>query len=245
MNENLDDVKRVLEAALLVSDEPLSLKALARLFDTEVDLDNLRKVLDELKVDWAGRGVELVQVASGWRFQSRPEVQKYLDRLNPEKPPRYSRAVLETLAVIAYRQPVTRGDIEDIRGVTVSPQILKTLEARGWIDQVGHREVPGRPALWATTRKFLDDLGLRSLTELPSLDQFVVDERLLLEGAAETASTDVLEQDAPTPPDVQNERGEVSGARPGEGQALAIRDNPPMEAVIEYADRGLPPSIDV
>lgn len=180
MDENLNEVKLVLETALLVSHEPLSLTQLSKLFDTEVDNDNLRKVLDDLKQDWQGRGVELIQVASGWRFQARPEYQTYIDKLSPEKPPKYSRAVLETLAIIAYRQPVTRGDIEDIRGVTVSPNILKTLEGRGWIDVVGNREVPGRPALYATTRQFLDDLNLRSLQELPSLDQFVVDEQMMM-----------------------------------------------------------------
>lgn len=180
MDEHLNDVKLILETALLVSHEPLSLHQLGKLFDTEIDNDNLRKVLDDIKSDWSGRGVELAQVASGWRFQARPEYQSYLDRLSPEKPPKYSRAVLETLAIIAYRQPVTRGDIEDIRGVTVSPNILKTLEGRGWIDIIGNRDVPGRPALYATTKQFLDDLNLRSLQELPSLDQFVVNEQMLI-----------------------------------------------------------------
>ncbi len=180
MDEHLSDVKLILETALLVSHEPLSLHQLGKLFDTEIDNDNLRKVLDDIKSDWSGRGVELTQVASGWRFQARPEYQSYLDRLSPEKPPKYSRAVLETLAIIAYRQPVTRGDIEDIRGVTVSPNILKTLEGRGWIDVIGNRDVPGRPALYATTKQFLDDLNLRSLQELPSLDQFVVNEQMLI-----------------------------------------------------------------
>ncbi len=181
MSESLNNVKLILETVLLVSPEPLSLAQLAKLFEGNVDTDNLRKVLDEIRGEWSSRGVELVQVASGWRFQAKPEYQVYIDRLSPEKPPKYSRAVLETLAIIAYRQPVTRGDIEDIRGVAVSPNILKTLEGRGWIDVVGHREVPGRPALYATTRQFLDDLNLRSLQELPSLDQFVVNEQLLAE----------------------------------------------------------------
>ena len=180
MDENLSDVKLILETALLVSHEPLSLHQLGKLFETEIDHDNLRKVLDEIKVDWLARGVELVQVATGWRFQARPEYQRYIDRLSPEKPPKYSRAVLETLAIISYRQPVTRGDIEDIRGVTVSPNILKTLEGRGWIDIIGNRDVPGRPALYATTKQFLDDLNLRSLQELPSLDQFFVNEQMLI-----------------------------------------------------------------
>jgi segregation and condensation protein B len=172
MDDNLDltHVKTVLETALLTSQEPLTLADLKKLFDEELANETLRKVLDDLRADWEGRGVELVAVASGWRFRARPETQKFLDRLSPQKPPKYSRAVLETLAIIAYRQPVTRGDIEDIRGVTVSSNILKSLEARGWIDVIGHREVPGRPAVYATTKTFLDDLNLRSLEELPALD---------------------------------------------------------------------------
>jgi segregation and condensation protein B len=167
---DLANAKKVLEAALLTSPEPLTLPELKRLFDDELSSDTLRRVLDELRSDWEGRGAELTQVASGWRFRARPEVQPFLDRLNPQKPPRYSRAVLETLAIIAYRQPVTRGDIEDIRGVVVSANIIKALEARGWIETVGHKEVPGRPELLATTRAFLDDLNVTSLEELPPLD---------------------------------------------------------------------------
>jgi len=166
-----DDFKRVLEAALLTAAEPLPLSEPKRLFDEDFDDDTLRTLLSDLRSDWSQRGIELAQLASGWRFQTRPEVQPYLDRLKNEKPPKYSRAVLETLAIIAYRQPVTRGDIEEIRGVAVSPNILKTLEARDWIDAVGHRDVPGRPALYATTKKFLDDLSLRSLAELPPLSE--------------------------------------------------------------------------
>ena len=166
-----DDYKRVLETALLVAAEPLPLSELKKLFDQEFDDDTWRTLLEDLRRDWANRGAELVQLASGWRFQTRPEYQSYIDRLKNDKPPKYSRAVMETLAIIAYRQPVTRGDIEDIRGVAVSPNILKTLEGRGWIDAVGHRDAPGRPALYATTRRFLDDLGLRSLTELPPLTE--------------------------------------------------------------------------
>ncbi|MGD9788912.1 MAG: SMC-Scp complex subunit ScpB [Sulfuricellaceae bacterium] len=168
---NLQEVKLILETALLTAGEPMTVSELKKLFDEDIAADALRKVLEELRQDWTGRGVELTLVASGWRFQARPEYQKYLDRLSPEKPPKYSRAVLETLAIIAYKQPVTRGDIEEIRGVTVSSQILKTLEERGWIDVVGHREVPGRPALYATTKGFLDDLNLRSLSELPPLEE--------------------------------------------------------------------------
>jgi segregation and condensation protein B len=165
------EAKRILEAALLSSQEPLSLADLKRLFDDEVGPDTLRRLLDELREDWKGRAVGLVDLASGWRFQTRPEFKPFIERLNPEKPPRYSRAVMETLAIIAYRQPVTRGDVEDIRGVVVSTQIVQALESRGWIDVVGHRDTPGRPALYATTRAFLDDLGLRSLQELPPLEE--------------------------------------------------------------------------
>jgi len=167
---NTQEAKIVLEAALLTAQQPLPLGELRRLFDDGVNADTLRALLEELRRDWSSRGIELVTLASGWRFQSAPAMRAYLDRLNPEKPARYSRAVLETLAIIAYRQPVTRGDIEDIRGVTVSAQVIKSLEDRGWIETIGHREAPGRPALFATTRAFLDDLGLRSLQELPALD---------------------------------------------------------------------------
>src|SRR5438093_11710465 len=168
---NPSDVKRVLEAALLASQEPVGIPELKRLFEGETSTETLRHRLAELAEDWKGRAVELVNLASGWRFQTTAEFRPYIERLSPEKPPRYSRAVMETLAIIAYRQPVTRGDIEDIRGVVVSTQIIQALEARGWIDVVGHRETPGRPALYATTRKFLDDLGLRSLEELPPLEE--------------------------------------------------------------------------
>lgn len=167
---NTQDAKRVLETALICASQPLPLRDMRVLFNDQLGADTLRQLLDELVRDWSGRGVELVALATGWRFQSRPEMREYLDRLNPEKPPRYSRAVLETLAIIAYRQPVTRGDIEDIRGVMVSSQIIKQLEDRHWIEAIGHRDGPGRPALYATTRQFLDDLGLESLDRLPALD---------------------------------------------------------------------------
>ncbi len=167
---NTQEAKIVLETALLTAERPLPMTELRKLFADELNADTLRVLLDELRREWSSRGIELVTLASGWRFQSRPSMRVYLDRLNPEKPPKYSRAVLETLAIIAYRQPVTRGDIEEIRGVTVSPQVLKTLEERGWVEAIGHREAPGRPALFATTRAFLDDLGLRSLDELPPLE---------------------------------------------------------------------------
>jgi segregation and condensation protein B len=222
-NQNLNEVKLVLETALLTTQEPLSLHQLGKLFEAEVDNDNLRKVLDEIKGDWNERGVELVNVATGWRFQTRPEFQIYLDRLSPEKPPKYSRAVLETLAIIAYRQPVTRGDIEDIRGVAVSPQILKTLEGRGWIDQVGHREVPGRPGLYATTKQFLDDLNLRSLQELPSLDQFVVNEQLLIAEVTQPSEAPAEEEAV-----VEAETASTTGA-----VDAAEREAATIEAVIE------------
>lgn len=164
------DATLVLEAALLSTPQPLTVAALRTLFDGALDSADIEQRLQHLQAQWQGRGVELVRVASGWRFQTRPEVRDHLDRLHPDKPPRYSRAVLETLAIIAYRQPVTRGDIEDIRGVTVGSQIIKQLEDRGWIEEIGYRETVGRPALLATTRQFLDDLGLRSLADLPLLD---------------------------------------------------------------------------
>ncbi|HCZ17719.1 MAG TPA: SMC-Scp complex subunit ScpB [Accumulibacter sp.] len=169
--ESPGDLKRVLEAVLLSTREPLSLLELRKVFEDRIGVDVLRVLLDELRSEWSERPAELLQLASGWRFRTRAEYMPYLERLNPEKPPRYSRAVLETLAIIAYRQPVTRGDIEDIRGVTVSTQVIRVLEERGWVDVVGHRDTPGRPGLLATTRKFLDDLGLRSVAELPPLEQ--------------------------------------------------------------------------
>jgi segregation and condensation protein B len=170
-----DEIKRILETVLLAGSGPMTLAELKRVFEVELSNDFLRRALDELRADWRDRGVELVQLAEGWRFQTKAEFQRYLDRLNPEKPPRYSRATLETLAVIAYRQPVTRGDVEEIRGVAVNTQIVRTLEERGWIEVVGHKEVPGRPALYSTTRQFLSDLGLRALSELPPLPELAKD----------------------------------------------------------------------
>ena len=167
---NTVDAKRVLETALICAQQPLPLREMGVLFNGALNPDSIKLTLANLQNDWAGRGVELVQVASGWRFQSRPQMREYLDRLHPEKPPRYTRATLETLAIIAYRQPVTRGDMENIRGVTINSLILKQLEDRGWVDVIGHRETVGRPALYATTKQFLDDLGVRSLNELPAMD---------------------------------------------------------------------------
>ena len=167
---NTVDAKRVLETALICSHQPIQIRDLRVLFADALGADTIRTLLEEMQLDWAQRGVELVQVATGWRFQSRPEMREFLDRLNPEKPPKYSRAVMETLAIIAYRQPVTRGDMEDIRGVTVNSLVIKQLEDRGWVEVIGHRETVGRPSLYATTRQFLDDLGLASLDQLPVYD---------------------------------------------------------------------------
>jgi segregation and condensation protein B len=191
---DLEEVKRVLEAALLSANEPLSVQQLKRLFAGEIDADNIRKVLDELKAEWAERSIELTSVASGWRFRVKPDYQRFLDRISNEKPPRYSRAVLETLAIIAYRQPVTRGDVEDIRGVAVSPATLNALIERGWVEEVGTRETPGRPAIFATTKKFLDDLNLRSIEELPPLDEL----QSSLEQAPRFAALEAA-SDAPPP----------------------------------------------
>jgi segregation and condensation protein B len=168
---NTADAKRVLETALICSTQPLSLREMGVLFQDELTADSIKTLLESIQDDWQQRGVELVQVATGWRFQSRPEMRYYLDRLHPEKPPKYSRAVMETLAIIAYRQPCTRGDMEDIRGVTINSLVIKQLEDRGWVEVIGHRETVGRPGLYATTKQFLDDLGLNSLDQLPKLKE--------------------------------------------------------------------------
>jgi segregation and condensation protein B len=213
---NTAQATRVLETALLCAQQPLPLRDMRILFRDEIGSDTLKEMLTDLSAQWTDRGIELVQVASGWRFQSRPEMREYLDRLHPEKPPRYTRATLETLAIIAYRQPVTRGDMEDIRGVTINSLIVKQLEDRGWIEVIGHREAPGRPALFATTRQFLDDLGLKGLSQLPALEP-VGEQRgsaamdtltSLLEAAVapELALTDADAQTQPAapPPSPQN-----------------------------------------
>ena len=210
------ELKRVLEAALLVAGEPVPASQLARLFEPVLDADVVRTLLAELAQEWSTRKVELVEVASGWRFQGCREVQPYLDRLAPEKPPRYSRAVMETLAIIAYQQPVTRGDIEAIRGVAVSTNVIKTLEDRQWIETVGHRETPGRPALYATTKTFLDDLGLTSVAELPPL--------------AELDSSHLLEM-----PDVPTKAAEAPRAL-----ASPILGSDPTAESRAAADRGEP-----
>ncbi|WP_104655065.1 SMC-Scp complex subunit ScpB [Ralstonia insidiosa] len=205
---NTQEAKIVLETALICAQDPLRVNDLRKLFDEDVSADTIRVLLEELRQDWLNRGVELVALASGWRLQSRPEMRVYLDRLHPEKPPKYSRAVMETLAIISYRQPVTRGDIEDIRGVTVNTQVIKQIEDRGWIEVIGHRDVPGRPALYATTKQFLDDLGLRSLDELPPL-----------EDARAQAQASLLEQ----------------GAIEFEGGAIAVQE---LTALVNDAPEG-------
>jgi segregation and condensation protein B len=204
------EAKRVLETALICASGPLPLPEMKALFDGELGNDTLRRLLDELCRDWQDRGVELVALASGWRFQSRPELRVYLDRLHPEKPPRYSRAAMETLAIVAYRQPVTRGDIEDIRGVTVSSQIVKQLEDRGWIDAIGYREAPGRPALYATTRQFLDDLGLASLDQLPAISG----------SSAASLSAQALEALAAAPPLIDDSQGSLPLEADDDAEAL-------------------------
>ncbi|GDX56315.1 hypothetical protein LBMAG30_04780 [Comamonadaceae bacterium] len=197
---NTAEAKRILETALICAQQPLQMRDLRALFEDEVGADTIRDMLLALQLDWTPRGLELLSVASGWRFQSRPELRIYLDRLHPEKPPRYSRATLETLAIIAYRQPVTRGDIEDIRGVTVNALTLKHLEDRSWVEVIGHRESPGRPALFATTRHFLDDLGLNSLAQLPLLDHPAQQAGALEAlGAGEVLSLQTAATDSPDP----------------------------------------------
>lgn len=189
-----DSIKRILEAALLTAQEPLPVSELRKLFDHEFNAAMLSPLLEDIRRDWSDKGVELVKVASGWRFQTKPEMQLYLDRLTPQRIPRYSRAVMETLAIIAYRQPVTRGDIEEIRGVNVSTSVLKTLTARGWIESVGHRNVPGKPALFATTAHFLDDLNLRTLEELPPLEEM----KSLIESGGQNQELPLQEGESPS-----------------------------------------------
>src|SRR5256714_3171540 len=219
MTDDLTRTKGILEAALLVAGEPVAIAQLSKLFDPPLETGLVRKLLDELRAAWADRSVELAQVASGWRFQARPEIQPYLERLSPEEPPRYSRAAMETLAIIAYQQPVTRGDIEAIRGVQVSTNVIKTLEDRQWIEAVGHRETPGRPALYATTKNFLDDLRLRSLAELPPLADLDTSHLLELPDAptkaAETPlalASPILGSDAAAEPRAAEDRGEPAAS---------------------------------
>ncbi len=221
---NTQEAKVVLEAALLTAEQPLSLAEMRRMFNDELNADTLRVLLDELRSDWSGRGVELVALASGWRFQSAALMRPYLDRMNPEKAPRYSRAVLETLAIIAYRQPVTRGDIEEIRGVTVSSPVIKALEERGWVEVIGHREAPGRPALFATTRAFLDDLGLRSLDQLPTLE-----DGMTVAPEFELQFSDALRSEAapPSEPPAQGDAEPSAGATAAAQADFSAEPAPP------------------
>ena len=218
----LVDAKRVLETALICAAQPLSVRELRTLFDDVLGADTVKTLLLQLQQEWCGCGVELVAVASGWRFQSRPEMRPYLDRLHPEKPPRYTRAALETLAIIAYRQPVTRGDIEDIRGVTVNSLIIKQLEDRGWVEVIGHRETLGRPALLATTRQFLDDLGLHSLDQLPELAAAGSDAVLQTLSALEETGLPPSEQEETV---LADEADGEAGKAPQEVPAAAAADN--------------------
>ena len=227
---NTAQAKRVLETALLCSAQPLSLREMRVLFDDALGADTLRMLLGELQLDWAQRGLELVAVASGWRFQSRPEMREFLDRLHPEKPPKYTRAALETLAIIAYRQPVTRGDMEDIRGVTINSQILKQLEDRGWVEVIGHRETVGRPGLYATTRQFLDDMGLASLDQLPLLGS--VDSQA-------SALANLVEEQGPVQPTLSLEEA-LEPLAPDDAPADPVAEAPDASADEAGADAAAP-----
>ena len=226
---NTLDAKRVLETALICAQQPVTVRELRVLFDDALGADTIKSLLTDLQLDWAQRGVELVPVATGWRFQSRPEMREFLDRLHPEKPPRYTRATLETLAIIAYRQPVTRGDIEDIRGVTVNSLIIKQLEDRGWVEVIGHRETVGRPSLFATTRQFLDDLGLQSLDQLPVLE----------DTATQTAMLDALGGDVQADA-LQGDLLEAGAAgADADAGSDAIVATPEGELPLEFADSAI------
>ena len=209
-----NEVKTVLEAALLAAQEPLPISELRKMFDEEIRADTIHRLLEELREAWKDRGVELAATASGWRFQTRASYQKFLERIHPEKAPRYSRAVLETLAIVAYRQPVTRGDIEEVRGVTVSAEVMGRLEARGWVEVIGHKEVPGRPALYATTKTFLDDLGLRSLQELPPLEDIAKTLDLSPTPPPASQSAPAPQSDSQAEPDSRAAPDESAAAQP-------------------------------
>ncbi|WP_321792061.1 SMC-Scp complex subunit ScpB [Burkholderia pyrrocinia] len=228
---NTQEAKIVLETALICAQEPLKLGDLRKLFADGVSADTVRTLLEDLKQDWSGRGVELVALATGWRFQSKPAMRHYLDRLHPEKPPKYSRAVLETLAIIAYRQPVTRGDIEEIRGVTVNTQVVKQLEDRSWIEVIGHRDVPGRPALYATTKQFLDDLGLKALDDLPALEEPAanIEAALLAQQAMDFDGDVAVADDAPQAGDAADDvpQAHEDGASAGlPGDVASTQETP-------------------
>ena len=236
------DAQCILEAALLCAHQPMTIRDMRVLFDDALSAEAVRALLQDLSGRWEGRGAQLVETNSGWRFQTRAEVQDFLDRLHPEKPPKYSRATMETLAIIAYKQPVTRGDIEDIRGVTVSTQIVKQLEDRGWIEVIGHRDAPGRPGLYATTRQFLDDLGLSSLAQLPELEQLSSGQTLMaaadapgvLEASDGTGTADAATLNLPLGP---------GGGAPGAGPVSEASQNSLPEH--EHAPQADAPFFDV
>ena len=239
---NPQDALRILEAALLCAQQPLTVRDMRQLFDDAMSADSVRQMLGQLTEQWVGRGVELRETASGWRFQTRPDVQMHLDRLHPEKPPKYSRATLETLAIIAYKQLVTRGDIEDIRGVTVSSNIIKQLEDRGWVEVIGHRDAPGRPALFATTRHFLDDLGLASLAQLPTLDGLPVSQGLLpgldelVGGSSESGELSDVTADASA--ELLPQATEDNAAASEDGVDLSIESLLPDATVVSSDEEG-------
>ena len=244
---NIAEAKKVLETALLCAHEPLSVNDLKKLFvagddaDGEINADAIRQMLEELRGDWADKGIEVVSLSTGWRFQSRPEMKVYLDRLNPEKPPKYTRATLETLAIIAYRQPVTRGDIEEIRGVTVSTQTVKLLEDRCWIEAIGHRDVPGRPALFATTKRFLDDLGLTSLDQLPPLQS------VSKEGVEQGALLELQALEAGLPVALANGEAENGEVPVASDEVFALAENavePAADADVVASEHELVASAD-
>lgn len=247
---NIAEAKKVLETALLCTHEPLSINDLKKLYADpeqdqpgEITSDHIKQMIEELRGDWEGRGVEVVHLSTGWRFQSRPDMKVYLERLNPEKPPKYTRATLETLAIIAYRQPVTRGDIEEIRGVAVNSQTIRMLEDRGWIESIGHRDVPGRPALFATTRKFLDDLGLTSLEQLPALQnvggeaavQGALLELQALEGVGEGLAVQESEQGADLPGLAADQQSAVPVASEDQAMTVAAGDEAMDDTAVDAA----------
>ena len=238
---NTADAKRVLETALICSAQPLPVRDLRVLFGDELGADTIKTLLVELQEDWAQRGLELVSVGSGWRFQSRPDMRDHLDRLHPEKPPRYTRAVLETLAIIAYRQPVTRGDMEDIRGVTINSLILKQLEDRNWVEVIGHRETVGRPALFATTRQFLDDLGLESLDQLPVIGS-PMQQCSLVDALDRLGEPDQASLPMDEPPAEVAEVAEVSHVDLAEVEGNLVPPNSPVDAATKPVDTNAPPS---
>ena len=231
--KNTDQVLRILETALLCGQQPLTIRDIQTLYQDALSEPDIRAMLAELTTSWEGKGVELVEVATGWRFQSRVEMREFLDRLHPEKPPRYTRATLETLAIIAYRQPVTRGDMEDIRGVTINSLLLKQLEDRGWVEVIGHREAPGRPALFATTKQFLDDLGLSSLGDLPPLEAMgQANAEMLADAVAGVNGSGELLLAAPDAPASATESDDVAGLAAANAQTLLLPAADPADPTV-------------